>query len=818
MRGPLLKKPKLALSMIVKDEEETLEMALISVKDYVDGIFIVDTGSTDKTVEIAKKFGAHVKEVGDRFRKPLIKGREPIFLFDRARNFALSLIPPEEYEFFLWIDADDVVLNAENIPAVLERMQREKLDAVYFNYIYQAELDERGRIKARLIEHLRERIIRHNGKHKWVGHLHETLVAQTDDVRYVDDTRVEVLHLLTPEKFREKARRNRKTLEQMIEKEKRSDPRTLYSLAKVYFDIREDNPRKYIPLAKALIEEYLEKSGWAQERSQAWNYLVEIYREGGDLEKAEEASYKAIREFPKLPEHYLNLGLTCVAKKDWEAARHWLQVATRMEQPQTMTIIRNPKQNKLRALEILYHVSLNTYDLDEARAAARALVKLLPGNQEMQKRLQLVEALYQEKLLTAAYITAGQYLERQHDIGRLRALVQAIPLVIADNPLMSQMINDVLPPRRWDENEIAIYCGPGFETWSPKSIHKGLGGSEEAVIYLTRELKKLGWQVTVYADPGSERGLHDGVNYLHHYEFNARDEFNILIGWRNPMLFTHHKLRARQKYLWLHDIPDPLHYYKLVEDEIKVEPGIQELNKIFVLSQWHRERLPRLPDEKFYITANGINLKQFPKPEKVIGYPRDPHRMIYTSSYDRGLEHLLRMWPQIRQEVPDANLHVFYGWNLFDKFYSDNPERMQWKKTINELLAQPGISHHGRVGQEKIIEETLKSAIWAYPTHFGEISCISAMKAQAAGAVPVVINYAALKETVKFGVKVEGDIYQPEVKEKYLQALVSLLKDGKRQKEIRKEMVPAAQKMFSWTKVAQDWHNLFKKKHASNQR
>src|SRR3954451_12056907 len=50
----------LSLCMIVKDEEELLPGCLEAAHDYVDEIVIVDTGSTDRTVEIAKPFGAKV--------------------------------------------------------------------------------------------------------------------------------------------------------------------------------------------------------------------------------------------------------------------------------------------------------------------------------------------------------------------------------------------------------------------------------------------------------------------------------------------------------------------------------------------------------------------------------------------------------------------------------------------------------------------------------------------------------------------------------------------------------------------------------------
>lgn len=188
----------------------------------------------------------------------------------------------------------------------------------------------------------------------------------------------------------------------------------------------------------------------------------------------------------------------------------------------------------------------------------------------------------------------------------------------------------------------------------------------------------------------------------------------------------------------------------------------------------------------------------------------NPKRVIYTSSYDRGLEHLLKIWPKVKEAVPEAELHVFYGWQLFDKFYRDNPSSMAWKKKIEEGLAHDGVTHHGRVSQDVIHDVMAQCGIWAYPTHFGEISCITAMKAQALGCVPVVVNYAALETTVQHGIKVDGDIYDEETQEEFTKELIALLQDPKRQEKIRKKMVPWANEEYSWAKVAKSWDEEFK--------
>ena len=197
---------------------------------------------------------------------------------------------------------------------------------------------------------------------------------------------------------------------------------------------------------------------------------------------------------------------------------------------------------------------------------------------------------------------------------------------------------------------------------------------------------------------------------------------------------------------------------------------------------------------------------------------RNPHRIIYGSSYDRGLEHLLKMWPDIRKEVPDAELRIFYGWNLFDLGYSDNPERMAWKEKMNGLMNQEGITHLGRISHDLVALENKEAGIWAYCTHFGEISCITGMRAQALGAIPVVVDYGAVHETVQYGVKVKGDIYDPETKEEFKRELIALLGDTVRQSEIREPMMKWAKDNYAWSKVAKRWDEEFKREETPEQK
>lgn len=189
---------------------------------------------------------------------------------------------------------------------------------------------------------------------------------------------------------------------------------------------------------------------------------------------------------------------------------------------------------------------------------------------------------------------------------------------------------------------------------------------------------------------------------------------------------------------------------------------------------------------------------------------RNLQRVIYTSSYDRGLQHLLEMWVDIKKAVPKAELHIFYGWQLFDKFYSSNPASMAWKAKMVKLMEQPGITEHGRLPQPELAVEYEKSGIWAYPAHFGEINCISAIKAQAYGCEPVVVNYAALRETVQFGRKIEGDIYDQETKDEFKKQLIDALKNPM-SLEKRQEMSKWAWENYKWSNIAKSWDEEFRK-------
>ena len=111
---------ELSLCMIVKDEEERLGACLESVSGAVDEIVIVDTGSSDRTKEIARRYTLHVYDYDWKDN------------FAEARNvsFAYATKP-----FVFWLDADDVLDAQEKEKLIALKAQLDDtVDAVMMPY------------------------------------------------------------------------------------------------------------------------------------------------------------------------------------------------------------------------------------------------------------------------------------------------------------------------------------------------------------------------------------------------------------------------------------------------------------------------------------------------------------------------------------------------------------------------------------------------------------------------------------------------------------------------------------------------------------
>lgn len=347
---------------------------------------------------------------------------------------------------------------------------------------------------------------------------------------------------------------------------------------------------------------------------------------------------------------------------------------------------------------------------------------------------------------------------------------------------------------------VAILCfSPGL-VWSDST--QGLTGSEEAVVYASRELVKRGYQVIIFGNPEVnnlwfENPLYLNYQYLQRLSNESRP-FDIQLIWRNFDSSQNYKF-AKANFVWPHD---------LISKQNFTEEGLSGLSNILWLSEFHRQAAAastgcnRLLDYKA-VCGNGVLSEQFS--ERV---ERKPFACIYASNYVRGLEVLLGLWPSIKSEFPEAELDIYYGWNTWSRVSEEWLKSMKLKIVNLERL---GVREHGLVDHKTLARAFQKASFWLYPCTFPETFCITALKAQIAGAIPVVntTGAGAVNETVQFGFKSEkeGDSWNS-----YLDNVkVAMRTPSSNLDEVRSSMKRWVEENHLWKNVVDRWESVFNK-------
>ncbi len=335
--------------------------------------------------------------------------------------------------------------------------------------------------------------------------------------------------------------------------------------------------------------------------------------------------------------------------------------------------------------------------------------------------------------------------------------------------------------------------------------NKPLGGSESALVYLTRALAKLGHDVRVYNNCNTP-GIYHGVHYHRLKEIKQANRFiysDAFISLRNPRVFRLW-LNSGACILWAQDAFDQTYLQNLKSNaDIR-----RNIDSIFCISRWQAWTFMNhfhWPKQKIFLTRNAIWPEYFPN--KFL--EPEGHRMVYTSTPFRGLELLLQLFPKIYQSVPKAELHVFSSMQVYQQSKEDDQKE---HGHIYNLAKQPGVIMHGSVGQKELASELVKCRVFAYPNIFPETSCIAAMEALAAGCAAVTSRLAALPETVgPGGVLINGMPGTDTFNEAFVENCIRLLTD---QTFWRKNAIAGRDWIlnhFTWEKVALEWSEQINK-------
>ena len=778
----------LSLAIISKDGKQGLERILSQVDGHVDEIVVV-LPPNDPSESFLKEKGVkvHVEDftqpIEPKIRKKMVewgvdvpKGYK-IFKFAEARNKTLELASGD---YYFWLDDDDSVVGVENIRKIID--MNKNIDV--FDAVYDYGKDEEGHS---ISDHVRERIVRHDGRMKWVGGelglIHETMTPKEGvnliskkipkNIFYVDHN---------SEHMEQSSNRNLIALLYEYLKTDGKDARTIYYLGNELF-----NRGRYGQCID-IMTKYISVGGWDEEKYRAWLYIAESYRLLKDSESARNAYLSATKELPDRPDAYIGIGETYFDDDNFKKSIEFTMTGLSKKIPDTKSAVDITKYT-FRPMVYLALCYAQTGKTDLAYKWFSKARAVNPNHEWIEDYNDYFEDIKDLDEYVKAFVKLGQISQRLYP-KTLNKLAEAVPEELQDQEILRDFKWRYTKPKVWSSNSIVYFCSSAFEDWDASSLKTGCGGSEEAVIHLTKRWVEMGYEVTVYNNCKTE-GIVDGVNWVRYEKFNPRDLFNVIISWRNN-LFAAYNVVAKHKIIDMHDVPSGP-YYTL--DNLK---GVD----LFVKSNYHKS-LFNLPDDKFTIIPNGIEVDKFKGGDKV------KNSVLWTSSYDRGLENLLTIWPDVIKEVPDATLDVYYGFNLFDSMpQGKSKEGKLWKQKMLKLLDQPGVKEHGRVGSETIIEATKRADVFAYPTDFPEISCITAMKMQAGGAIPITSGFAALKETILFP-EPTIDITNENGLNIYKEKLINILKLSRDEKSNLRTAMKKIDK-FDWNTIARSWDEKFK--------
>ncbi len=832
MRAPV------SACLIIRNENgnERLLNCLRSVRPHVEEICVVDTGSTDGTWELLQDY-CRREGLVDRLSQFLECNEEPSntspiadFSMAREESFKLATQP-----WTLWLDGDDVLINALNLNKVCEQFNH--LENVLVMFPYEYSHDHHGNCTCR---HYRERLIKGVKNGHWMGPVHEVwvpgpnfhIVPSCDDVVWYHkrDGKVDTV-----------SNRNLRILEKWIRVNDgpNVDARMLYYLALEYGQT--GNLAKSIEFHMR----YVEKSGWDDEKCLSMLDLAKHHQTLGNYERAVEWASHAllIKENWREPRFSLARSYYYLAQRggpnawvDWQrCVNHALQ-GLNLPPSQTPLFI-NPLET---AVDIHRYLNVGLERLGrihEARSSVEGALKFAPDDPnlvhnrrwyteiiakgDMEKAL---SELVQINVVTQDQLAAikGVLGCDQFKIDAIKAVLEGrvaryaskseIPLGLIDEKSISHLDNhpsEVVrsPTTSSSSNsplDIVLFTGQAWESWDPQFLEEtGMGGSETMAWELSKRFVTLGNRVRVYSDCAGKEGNYEGVEWIHWQKFldpsTAKGPTcDVMISSRIPDLVDF-DFQAKLKLAWVHDVT--------LGDGLTNKRSLK-FDRFLCLSNWHKgyflEKYPFIHPDSVIVTRNGIDLSRYSA-----NVTRDPHRMIYSSSPDRGLQTAIKSMPLIRAFVPDASLHVYYGFENWEK--SPDLGQRNLAQAIKDMLKQYekfGVVNHGRVPGKQLAIEQLKSGVWSYSTWFSETSCLSGMEAQAAGCRIVTSPIAALNETVgSRGKMIPGDWLSSEYMRDFSNACVEALtkpEDGD-----RLALQRYARENFSLDTLALDWQKMF---------
>lgn len=343
------------------------------------------------------------------------------------------------------------------------------------------------------------------------------------------------------------------------------------------------------------------------------------------------------------------------------------------------------------------------------------------------------------------------------------------------------------------------------------AMDKGLGGRETALVSLSMQWAILGHTVYAFV-PRSETEIieHESggsVRWIpnqYTIEITHAVQPDVFISWENVEV-----LKALTDF----------HGITMIEMQVAhltSDVPVGDLTDyVCVLSEWAGDFFRtqhEIDPSRVLVLPNGVDINRFevrPMLEGLDSSWNDYMHFIYSSSPDRGLHHLLTMWPRIQEMVFEyhgkpSKLHVCYGIESFvGNCRWNHREDGLRALTIEELITQNNIVYHGKIGQDTLAHLMLNCDAMLYPADSmspTETGCISIVEAMAAGIAVVTTDCDCIPS--EFG-EVASITPLPLDHNAYVEAVIDALHPEDFQARIEVGMEMASER--DWSVIAQSW-------------
>lgn len=274
-------KPQLSLCMIVRDNERTIEACLKSIRPWVDEMIVVDTGSKDRTPEIAKGLGAHV------FHFPWPDS------FSVARN---ESIKHAQGKWIFWMDSDDVIDTANG--RKLRELAYSPAVPSLMGYVLQVHCPgsgEDGQHSITVVDHIK--LFRNLPTLRFEGRIHEQILpairSHEGETAWTDIFVTHAGYDHSPEGQKRKLDRDLRLLHLEL-KDRPHHPFTLFNLGMTYSDMKEH--------AKAVdyLRQSLKHAGPGESHlRKVYSLLVYSYAQLGKQDEAWQVCQEGVGQFPQ---------------------------------------------------------------------------------------------------------------------------------------------------------------------------------------------------------------------------------------------------------------------------------------------------------------------------------------------------------------------------------------------------------------------------------------------------------------------------------------------------------------------------------------